>query len=177
MKKPVIAALFMSLFAFGLAALAIFWIYQSTAAEVEAVRREQQYIQALIDKTSLEQKQDPTDSELTIKLEKLNMERVLLPQPWALEMEMVDNGPISFLANIFKSSEARKESLRKIVLERAGKTDLSGCPKEFVRLFRIYASPTGYGSESLQNLREFAEKHGSNNDLAAPENSQTDSSR
>jgi len=170
MKKPVmLAALFMSCFALGLAALAIFLIYTSTVEEVQSVRDQQADIAQLIDKARQKQLQNPSEVKLGTELAKLNMERVLLPQPWLLEMEMVDNGPISFLGHVLGSAEARKEKLRKLVLDRASKTDLDGCPEEFRRLFRIYASPTGYGSESLQNLRDFAEKYSSKDDFGLPD--------
>jgi hypothetical protein len=170
MKKPVIlAALFMSCFAFGLAVMAIMLIYTGTAEEVQSVRDQQLEMDRMIDKARQNQLQNPSDRKLNIKLKKLNMERVLLPQPWVLEMEMVDKGPINFLLHVLGSAEARKEKLRNLVLERAALTDLDGCPEEFRRLFRIYASPTGFGMESLQNLRNFAENYSGNDDFGLPE--------
>ncbi|NLF96255.1 MAG: hypothetical protein GX569_05905 [Candidatus Riflebacteria bacterium] len=172
MKKPFLAALFMSCFAFALAAIALFLIYTSTAEEVQSLRGQQQHIHQLIDKARLKLAQSPEDKSLVLDLEKLNMERVLLPLPWALEIEMVENGPISFILNVFGSAEARKEKLRNLILDQAGKTDLDGCPEEFKRLFRIYASPTGFGGESLQNLRDFAEKYGGSDDFGLPDATQ-----
>lgn len=169
MKKPFLAALFMSCFAFALAAIALFLIYTSTAEEVQSVRNQQQHINRLIDKARLKLSQSPDDKSLVLDLEKLNMERVLLPLPWALEIEMVENGPISFILSVFGSAEARKEKLRNLILDQAAKTDLDGCPEEFRRLFRIYASPTGFGSESLQNLRDFAEKYGGIDEFGPPD--------
>ncbi|KAF1082004.1 MAG: hypothetical protein GQF41_1644 [Candidatus Rifleibacterium amylolyticum] len=174
MKKTFLAALFMSCFAFALAAIALFLIYTSTAEEVQSLCGQQQHINQLIDKARLKLAQSPDDKSLVLDLEKLNMERVLLPLPWALEIEMVENGPISFILSVFGSAEARKEKLRNLILDQAAKTDLEGCPEEFRRLFRIYASPTGFGSESLQNLRNFAEKHGGSDEFGPPDVTQSE---
>jgi len=174
MKKPFLAALFMSCFAFALAAIALFLIYTSTAEEVQSLRDQQQDINQQIDKARLKQVQSPDDKRLALKLEKLNMERVLLPLPWALEIEMVENGPISFILSVFGSAEARKEKLRNLILDQAAKTDLNGCPQEFRRLFKIYASPAGFGSESLQNLHDFAEKYSGSDEFGPPDVTQTE---
>ncbi len=177
MKNPVVlAALFMSGFALILAGAAMMFIYTATVEEVKGVKDQLQYMDNLIDETKQRLSQKPDSRKLKIELEKQHMERVLIPQPWLLEMEMAENGPVSFLFNVLGSAEARKEKLRGLVLERAAKTDLTGCPQEFQRLFRIYASPTGYGSESLQNLRDFAEKHTGSDDFGSPDAAQTEQS-
>lgn len=170
MKNPVVlAALFMSGFALLLAGAAMMLIYTSTVEEVQIIYKQQNHINELIDKARLQQTREPDDDSIKKNLEKLHMERVLLPQTWFLEMEMAENGPLSFMINVFGSAEARREKLRRLVLERAAKTDLEGCPEKFKRLFRIYASPTGYGSESLQNLRDFAEKYSGIDDFSLPD--------
>ena len=176
MKNPVVlAALFMSGFALLLAGAAMALIYTSTVEQVQIIYKQQNHINEMIGKARQKQTQEPDDASIRMNLEKLHMERVLLPQAWSLEMEMVENGPFSFLISVFGSAEARREKLRRLVLERAGKTDLDGCPEEFKRLFRIYASPTGYGSESLQNLRDFAEKYGGSDDSGLPGVTQSES--
>jgi hypothetical protein len=170
MKNPLLlAALIMSCLVFGLAGTAVMFIYTSTVSGVESFKEQQAHINELIDKTRLRQSQNPDDRQIKIELEKLNMERVIMPQTWFFEIELVEKGLGNFLLHIIGSAEARKEKLRSIVLERAAKTDLDGCPDEFKRLFRIYASPTGYGQESLQNLRDFAEKYGGSDDFGLPD--------
>lgn len=160
MKKHIfLAGLFMSCLALSLAVLALYFIFTDTKAEVQSVNNQLLAIDKKIDILRTAQTKRPDASESKKELAKLNMEKVLLPQVWLLQMELAEKGLISFIFDVFRSPEARQKSLRRIVLERAKATKIDGCPLEFQRLFKIYASEEGYGSESLQALRSFANSY------------------
>ena len=158
----------MSCLGLGLAGLAVFFIFTGTKTEVQAVQSQLREIDTRIDELHLEQTKTPDKKGIKAALEKLNMEKVLLPQPWLLQMELVEKGLPSFLYDVFRSPEARREALQKIVLERANATRTDDCPPEFQRLFKIYASKEGYGSERLQTLRGFASSYAGKDDSANP---------
>ncbi len=157
MKKQIfLAGLFMSFFGIGLAGLVLYFIYTGTVEEVESIKAQIVDLDKRIDKMQLTLKTKPDDPKIRHSLEKACMERVLLPQPWLLQMELAEKGVINFIFHAFGSAEARREKLRNIIFERANATDISACPAKFQKMFKFYASPTGYNIESLDNLRDFA---------------------
>ncbi|EKD83420.1 MAG: hypothetical protein ACD_39C00687G0001 [uncultured bacterium] len=160
MKKNIfLAGLFMSCFAIGLAVLALYFVFDSTRTEVVALNNQLRDLDTQIDELRTLQAKHPEDQKTAKAFARLNMDRVLLPQPWFLQMELAEKGLFSFIVSVFGSAETRRANLRKIVLERAQNTKMDGCPAEFQRLFKIYASEEGYGSESLQALRNFASSY------------------
>jgi len=149
----------MSCLALGLAGLALSFIFTETKAEIQVVNAQLLDIDRQINELRDEQTKNPGKKGIKIALEKLNMEKVLIPQVWLLQMELAEKGLISFIFDVFRSPEARQKALRNIVLTRAKSTKIDGCPQEFQRLFNIYASEKGYSSENLQTLRSFASSY------------------
>jgi len=159
----------MSCLGIGLATLALYFIFDGTRTEVIAVNDQLRDIDKQIEELRAGLAKSPADPKITKKLAKLHMEKVLLPQPWFLQMELAEKGLTSFIFNVLGSAEARRARLRSIVLERAQTTKIDECPAEFQRLFKIYASEEGYGSKSMQALRDFASNYaGDDNFSAAP---------
>lgn len=175
MKKQIfLAGLFMSFFGFGLAGLVLYFIYDGTVEEVVSVKAQLVDLDIRIDKMKAALAAKPDDLKTRHALEKTSMERVLLPQLWFLQMEMVEKGVINFIFHAFASPEARREKLRNRVLERAGATDISACPEKFQKLFRFYASPTGYGIGTLSKLRDFANSYEITDNTSEPDQSQAE---
>lgn len=149
----------MSCLGIGLAVLALYFIFDGTRTEVIAVNDQLRDIDKQIEEQRARLAKNPAEPKIKKNLAKLHMERVLLPQPWFLQMELAEKGLTSFILNVFGSAEARRARLRSIVLERAQTTNIDECPAEFQRLFKIYASEEGYGSKSMQALRDFASNY------------------
>lgn len=168
MKKHIfLAGLFMSCLGIGLAVLALYFIFDGTRTEVIAVNDQLRDIDKQIEEQRVRLAKNPAEPKIKKNLAKLHMERVLLPQPWFLQMELAEKGLTSFILNVFGSAEARRARLRSIVLERAQTTKIDECPAEFQRLFKIYASEEGYGSKSMQALRDFASNYAGDDNFSA----------
>ena len=167
MKKHIfLAGLFMSCLGLGLAVLVLYFIFDGTRTEVIAVNAQLLDLDNQINRLHARKTGEPANPKTARELAKLHMEKVLLPQPWLLQMELAEKGLVSFIFNVFGSAEARRARLRSIVLERAQSTKIDECPAEFQRLFKIYASEEGYGSESLQAMHDFASNYTGDDNFA-----------
>ena len=167
MKKHIfLAGLFMSCLGIGLAVMVLYFIFDGTRTEVIAINDQLHDLDAQIARLHLRQAGEPANPKIAKELAKLHMEKVLLPQPWFLQMELAEKGLPSFILNVIGSAEARRARLRSIVLERAQSTKIDECPAEFQRLFKIYASEEGYGSTSLHAMRDFASNYAGDDNFA-----------
>lgn len=156
-------------FLFGLSILLVivaFFLYDfhsTTRQEVMALRAQLNEVDNKIAEFQRQMKVvTPAEKgNILAAVSKLQMEKVLMQLPFIFQLEMVENGWISFVSKLMASAEKRKAALRDAVIRRTASIDVSQCPPEFIAIFQNYASESGLNADNLEALRQFAKDYNS----------------